>query len=97
MDLMYFLISPSKVFRQIGEYCVEGLDEGSEELFSSEGLTASVKANVETSNTGSQYKMDAIIEMLEEYLPGLATKDSFSGVSLTVGKREFGRLVSEVS
>ena len=89
--------SPSKVFRQIGEYCVEGLDEGSEELFSSEGLTASVKADVETSNTGSQYKMDAIIEMLEEYLPGLATKDSFSGVSLTVGKREFGRLVSEVS
>lgn len=93
---LFGIESPSKVFRQIGEYCVEGLDEGSEGLFGDDGLTASVQAEVETRNSASNERANYIIELLEEYLPGLATKDSFNNVGISVNKREFGRLVSEV-
>ena len=88
--------SPSRVFRQIGEFCVEGFEEGSDELFSTEGLTARVSAEVTTSSTVRDDKLDSLIKMLDEYLPGLATKDSFSNIGISVDRREFGRLVSEV-
>lgn len=97
VENLFGIASPSKVFKRIGEFCVEGLEEGSEDLFSDEGLTASVKADVETTSNTSNEKLNILLDLLSEYLPNLATKDSFSDVGISINNREFGRLVSEVT
>lgn len=61
--------SPSRVFRQIGEYCIEGLQQGSDELFGDSGLTAKVTADVQDKATGN----NDILQLLESYLPTIAS------------------------
>ena len=42
-------------------------------------------------------KLDAIIEMMYQYMPQFATAQDMSNMSISVNDREFGRLVREVS
>jgi len=44
-----------------------------------------------------EQKMDRLLDLLERYMPEMATKSSFSNLELSVNKREFARLVNEVS
>jgi len=64
--------SPSKVFANIGEMCVAGLEDGSEGLFSSEGLTAKVSASVDSKTTSIGSNND-VISLLQQYLPTIAS------------------------
>lgn len=96
IENVFDIHSPSRVFKRIGELCVEGLDEGSEELFGTDGLTATVKADVETTSSTNADRLNTVLDLLEEYLPNMATKDSFNDVSFSLNNREFGRLVNGV-
>jgi len=90
---VFGIASPSKVFKQIGEFCIEGLQDGSEELFSDEGLTAKISADVASGGGGVAGQ---VLELLEEYMPYLATAESMQNMKLSVNEREFGRLVAGV-
>lgn len=64
--------SPSKVFSAIGEMCVAGLEDGSEGLFSTKGLTAKVSASVDSKTEFTGGNND-VLSLLKQYLPAIAS------------------------
>lgn len=64
--------SPSRVFSSIGEMCVAGLEDGSEGLFSTKGLTAKVSADVSRTESITGNNSD-VLGLLQQYLPTIAS------------------------
>lgn len=83
---VFGIASPSKKFRYIGEMCVAGFEDGSEGIFSDDGLEAKVSADIKTNATVSTQgsELARIESLLAQYLPQIG-KDIVLNTGALVG------------
>lgn len=89
--------SPSKKFKWIGQMCVEGFEEPLENYNPYDTLNASMKANKNTLkmnyNAGLSLKGYVDYDRIGEKMVNALEK---AGLTVSIGKRDFGRIVREV-
>lgn len=83
--------SPSRVFENIGEMMVAGLDEGTEGMFNTNGLHATVSADVKGSNT-EEIKNNAVTIDYEQL--GASVANALAGFSINMDGRTVAQLIA---
>lgn len=89
--------SPSKKFKWIGQMCVEGFEEPLEDYNPYDTLNASMKANRNTlkMNYNAGLNLNGLVDY-DKMGEKMVNAFEKAGLTVMVGRREFGRIVREV-
>ena len=74
----------------------DAIDETAATIQTGFEITPSSSYAVSTASGDTTNRLEAILEMLEEYMPSFVTASDMENMTLSVDDREFGRLVHEV-
>lgn len=97
MDDPMIMNSPTAFgINKLGQVMAGG-EAGSEVVSGTDTLMNMISGAVSNNNENLENKMDRLIDIIERYMPYIATNESLENLNFNVNKREFARLVNEVS